>query len=287
MRVIEPQHLSSRHKEKPSNKKFVFSAALAVFAISLSIYLVFLADKTQAPSANNGSNNKTTANTDSSAPKSGSLKTFTPQQFRDLYNGFAYPNTERISDKTPITGNEAADNHIRAIAVSRGYTLRSAPVSDTFQTVAPGMLLQQRAAQPWLDLQAAAKKNNLDIGLSAAYRSADEQAQLFASRLSVAAINIERIPSGAYDAQILRVLQSTAVPGYSRHHTGYTVDITCEQTPALSFLITDCFKWLSAENYKNAKTYGWIPSYPEGTGQQGPEPEAWEYVWVGIDAVTE
>jgi LAS superfamily LD-carboxypeptidase LdcB len=38
---------------------------------------------------------------------------------------------------------------------------------------------------------------------------------------------------------------------------------------------------MSKDNYLQAKKYGWIPSYPEGAQQQGPEPEAWEYVWVG------
>jgi LAS superfamily LD-carboxypeptidase LdcB len=79
----------------------------------------------------------------------------------------------------------------------------------------------------------------------------------------------------------------TAVPGYSRHHTGYTVDIACENQTTLSFIYTVCFKWLSQNNYERTKKFGWIPSYPEEAVLQGPEPESWEYVWVGIDAVTE
>jgi len=89
------------------------------------------------------------------------------------------------------------------------------------------------------------------------------------------------------DSELDGILATTAIPGYSRHHTGYTVDIGCGNEPAIAFELTVCFDWLSANNYKNAKTYGWIPSYPEGAGQQGPEPETWEYVWVGIDALTE
>jgi LAS superfamily LD-carboxypeptidase LdcB len=42
-----------------------------------------------------------------------------------------------------------------------------------------------------------------------------------------------------------------------------------------------CFGWLSKGNYKNAKSNGWIPSYPDGAKKQGPDPESWEYVWVG------
>jgi len=33
------------------------------------------------------------------------------------------------------------------------------------------------------------------------------------------------------------------------------------------------------------KRFGFIPSYPENSGKQGPEPEPWEYVWVGEDVL--
>ncbi len=288
MRVIEPQKLSTKAVQDSGRNysKLILLSLLVVGAVVGGWY--FLSNKSSpAERAKNGSGSNNSAQVLAESPKKGTLRIFTPQQFRDLYNNFAYPNTERISDKTPITGNTEADNYIRAMAQERGYTLRSAPVANVFQEVAPGMTLQQKAAQPWLDMQAAAKKENIEIDLSAAYRSAADQTEIFTSRLSVAGINASRIPSGAYDKQISTVLQSTAVPGYSRHHTGYTIDITCVKTPALSFLATNCFEWLSRDNYKNAKKYGWIPSYPEGTGMQGPEPEAWEYVWVGTDTVTE
>lgn len=277
MRVIEPHQFSSRHRERRSSKKYAFTALIVMVMVIFAIYFTFFASKTHAPTANPDAASK--------AGTKGTLKTYTPQEFRDLYNSFAYPNTERISEKTPITGNEEADDHIRTMAAARGYTLRSAPVTDVFQEVAPGMQLQQKAVQPWLDMRAAAKKDNIALDISAAYRSAEEQTRLFTSRIFLDGINIKNIPTGVYDRQIAAVLQTTAVPGYSRHHTGYTVDITCTQNPSVSFIATNCFRWLSADNYKNAKTYGWIPSYPEGTGMQGPEPEAWEYVWVGEETL--
>lgn len=220
-------------------------------------------------------------------PKTGKLKTYTAEQFRDLYNNFAYPNTERISDDTPITGDPAADAHIRKIAVDRGYTLRSAPVTNTFRTVGDNFMLQERAAQPWLDMKVAAMKAGHEFALTAAYRSAEEQLQIFTERLDAANIPVRSIPTGRYDAKLIEVLSMTAVPGYSRHHSGYTVDIECKTDEGKMFHLSQCFDWLSANNYENAKKFGWIPSYPEGVGLQGPEPEAWEYVWVGIDTVTE
>ncbi len=219
--------------------------------------------------------------------KKGTLKSFTGDQFKDLYSSFTYPNTQKINESTPILGDDAADAKIRQIAVSRGYQVRSAPVTNAFQDVGDGFLLQRPAAQPWLDLVASAKKENINLGLTAAYRSAEDQKQIFTSRLAQQSVPTPEIANGAHDAKISQVLRTTAIPGFSRHHTGYTIDISCEDKPDSSFMYTPCFEWLSANNYENAKKHGWIPSYPEGTASQGPDPESWEYVWVGVDALTE
>lgn len=219
--------------------------------------------------------------------KKGTLKQFSGAEFRELYNNFAYPNTEYIADDAVITGDAKTDEHIQKLAEARGYIRRSAPVSDTFKVVQKDMKLQERAAEPWVKLQAAAKKDGISINLTAAYRSAAEQREIFLSRLGSIGVSSSAVTSGYYDAQINQVLAMTAIPGYSRHHTGYTIDIGCEDDPYATFELTTCFDWLSKDNYKQTKTQGWIPSYPEGAGKQGPEPESWEYVWVGTDAVTE
>ena len=220
-------------------------------------------------------------------PKNGNLKEFTGSEFRDLYNSYAYPNTEYISDDAVITGELATDTHIREMAEKRGYVRRSAPVQNTFREVEPNMLLQERASEPWQQMKERAKTDGLNIYLTAAYRSAKEQRSIFIERISAIGLTESLIQSGLYNSELDGILATTAIPGYSRHHTGYTVDIGCGNEPAIAFELSVCFDWLSANNYKNAKTYGWIPSYPEGAGQQGPEPETWEYVWVGIDALTE
>jgi D-alanyl-D-alanine carboxypeptidase len=149
------------------------------------------------------------------------------------------------------------------------------------------MPLQERAVQPWKDMKDAAKTEGQLLTLTAAYRSADEQKSIFMERLSANRISIEGIARGTYDNQVNQLLRTTAVPGYSRHHTGYTIDIGCQNDPDVVFEASLCFKWLSADNYKNTKRFGWIPCYPEGAGEQGPDPESWEYAWVGTDALTE
>ncbi len=284
MRVINVknrQQLPEPKRKRRMHKPVILALVLAITGVGL--YSLLKAQPSEAPAQNaiaaSASQNIT------EITKKGTLKIFTGLQFKDLYNSFAYPNTAPIDETTPITGDETADAKIREIAVSRGYQLRSAPVTNAFQDVGSGYMLQQRAAQPWLDLVAAAKKDGISIGLTAAYRSAEEQKQIFNERLSQLGIPVSQIAAGTRDTEISQVLRMTAIPGYSRHHTGYTVDISCEDMPTTSFMYTTCFDWLSATNYEHAKTFGWIPSYPEGSGAQGPDPESWEYVWVGKDAL--
>lgn len=275
--------------KKQVKKHNPINISLLVLAILASCYVGYgLFSKNRTPSAIDTTSIQSSSAVKADGPKkTGVLKTFTGQEFRDLYSNFAYPNTEYISEDTVITGTKEVDKHIQDLAIKRGYVRRSAPVADTFKTVQSDIKLQQRAAQPWLDLKAAATKDGLDLNLTAAYRSSADQRAIFLNQLSAYNINKARIPEGIYDAQITQALSVTAIPGYSRHHTGYTIDIGCGNQREASFEFTVCFKWLKADNYRNAKTYGWIPSYPEGAGLQGPEPEAWEYVWVGTDAVTE
>jgi LAS superfamily LD-carboxypeptidase LdcB len=286
MQVRHPSQFKSHHKRRNPSRSLLIIPLLIVVLSGLYWHTSRSVDKTKDTTASVPSA-KTTTPSPVGEKKQGTLKTFTGAQFRDLYNSIAYPNTAAISEDAPITGNAAADAQIKTIAKSRGYLARSAPVTDTFRDVGEGFKLQERAAKPFLNMRAAAKKDGIDLGLTAAYRSADDQKDIFLTRLKAANVPIEGIASGRYDVQVSQVLAMTAIPGYSRHHTGYTVDIACGNSPDSTFLTTACFTWLSTDNYKNAKTYGWIPSYPDGAGNQGPDPEPWEYVWVGVDAVTE
>lgn len=256
---------------------------LALIALTLVAVFLVANKKAKAPEVDPAQANM--ANEQTKKPLSGKFKTFGGQEFSDLYNSFVYPNTQLINEDSPITGNEAADAKIRALAVARGYKLRSAPVTDTFVEVQKGYTLQQRAAQPWLDLQAKAKSEGIIISLKDGFRSAEDQRTIFLSRIK--SISLADIAAGRADAAVNNVLMTTALPGYSRHHTGYTVDIACDSHANVKFENSKCFEWLNKDNYLNAKTFGWIPSYPDGAGNQGPDPESWEYVWVGTEILQE
>ena len=224
-----------------------------------------------------------------SSPKK--LKTFTGEEFKELYNSFAYPNTQPLSEKPIITGNEVADHNIRRIAEGLGYKLSAVPVSNIVKINEPGLteddLIQPLALIAWQDLKKAAKAENIPLEITSAYRSIEFQRALFLRRLADASVSIFGIADGYSDAAVAKVLGRAAVPGYSRHHTGYTIDLACGGVGLEAFKSTKCYTWLSKNNFENTKRFGWVPSYPEEAENQGPEPEAWEYIWVGTGSLYE
>lgn len=213
------------------------------------------------------------------------FKRLTPQEFSDLYNGFAYPNTQPIKNDFSVTGNAEADEIINDLAESVGYKVRSAPVTDNFVDIGGKRLLQRLAAESWKDLVKEANKNDTNLRVTEGFRSAADQNRIFIDRLGN--ISPDKIIDRSSDGKIKELLKTTAPAGYSRHHTGYTVDLACDSDPNVLFEGSTCFKWISSSNYINIKKYGWIPSYPEGIKNQGPDPESWEYVWVGLRALKE
>lgn len=219
------------------------------------------------------------------------FKFFTGDQFQRLYESLNFPNTESIVTPPSITGDQAADARIQTIALSRGYKLRSVPVLPIIKTNAPRLtdddLLQPKAFSAWQVLKDMASKDGIPLALNSGYRSIESQRALFLSRLRANGGNTAAIAAGQADNAVVQTLLMTAPPGYSRHHTGYTIDLLCEGTGGVPFETTACFRWISSDNYDIAKRAGWVPSYPEDTPAQGPEPESWEYVWVGLNQVTQ
>jgi len=218
------------------------------------------------------------------------LKHFTAEEFNKLALSMRYPNTQTFEVPPAITGNNNADERIRNIAKSRGYEMTSIPISSIVKINESGLegddLLQPLAAKSWERLRSSAKEHNIPLSLVSAYRSPEFQRNLFINRLGIISSDSASIISGSYDSSITSVLTQAAIPGFSRHHNGYTIDLGCKDG-SKSFLTSSCFEWLSKDNYRVAKENGWIPSYPEGVTNQGPEPEPWEYIWVGDELVRE
>jgi LAS superfamily LD-carboxypeptidase LdcB len=297
MRVIEPRHHVPRPTtKKKSKKRLVFGVTTLVVLIMASFGLLAVRSSNKTAQEEKPSQIATASTVQEleqvASAQDVRFKFFTGDQFQRLYESLNFPNTQAIVQAPMITGNEAVDARIQTIAESRGYKLRSVPVLPIIKTNEPGLkdddLLQPKAFSGWKVLEDMAKKDNVPIlKLNSGYRSIENQRALFVSRLRANGGDPARIAAGAADDIVVRTLHMTAPPGYSRHHTGYTVDLVCDDGTGLAFEKTKCFQWISANNYDKAKRAGWVPSYPEGAPDQGPEPEPWEYVWVGLSQVTE
>lgn len=216
-------------------------------------------------------------------------KTFSPNGFKDFYNTLEYPAAKKAEHSPDITGHKEADRRIVGLAEKLGYRLR--PEADSGRLVAlERHRLQPEVIESWNNLEEEALKSGIRFGLISGFRSVERQREKFLKLLHDKAVKQtghpythQEIADGALDRLIGRLLATDSIPGYSKHHTGYTIDITdlTSGKHFTEFRRTPGFDWISANNYLNAKRFGFIPSYPEGAVSQGPEPEAWEYVWVG------
>lgn len=292
MRVIEPPYRQHKNSKKRPKRRAFLALTLIVVIAGLVLYYYQGKKPVKNIAVNNSSSSKPATQAQPSPQPSQQIKTFSSQEFRDLYALIVptYPNIKELVSPTDITGFPAADQHIRTMAERRGYKLRSVPVAPIVKINETGLegddLLQAKAYESWQELKATAAKDKIPIRLLSAYRSLEYQRDLFNKRMQAAGVSVEHVVGGSQDLLINQVLGVTAPPGYSRHHTGYSIDLACYPSGQFTaFGTSECYRWISANNYLKAKTSGWVPSYPSGTTDQGPEPEPWEYVWVGKDAL--
>jgi len=125
--------------------------------------------------------------------------------------------------------------------------------------------LQPEAAMAWYAMRNAAETENVTLQTVSAYRSVDYQAGI-----------IERKLDSGQD--IDRILQVSAAPGYSEHHTGRALDLTAPGQPPLEtvFENSTAFEWLSA----NAIHFDYRLSFPRNN-RFGLAYEPWHWAWQG------
>ena len=107
--------------------------------------------------------------------------------------------------------------------------------------------LTQNTATAWHLMKAAARRDAIELLMVSAFRSVQRQVEIIQ----------EKLDSGLSIASIVEVC---APPGYSEHHTGRAIDITCPEQPDLEicFENTQAFLWL----LQNAAQFGFSMSYP-------------------------
>ena len=200
---------------------------------------------------------------------------YSGEEFVALYDyaiANTLPNLEGSNGRYQITGNDDLDERIWAAAFERGYVLRPTAGDDLGR--ADGVIMQPQAAEAWLALKREARAAGMSFIVSSAYRSPASQRTQFNSKLT-----------GSSDGAIDAALTWYSIPGTSKHHAGYALDFRYRSGTFGEFRSTRDYEWLKEDNFAIPKSYGLIPSYPDDVEHQGPNPEPWEFVWVGAGLV--
>lgn len=210
----------------------------------------------------------------------GEFVCYSPQDFVDAYNKFEEDLGFSFLSKY-IFNDAEADHYIRILAESRGYQPRS--FADESRLVSfEGHLTQPEVRDAYIAMRNEMLQEDIRLHFVSGYRSSTDQRRIFNGKLKN--IDLHAVPSGNYDAEIDKALVVSAIPAYSKHHSGYAVDFACGNDYLVyEFVETECYLWMSKNNFENTKRYGFIPSYPYGVEKQGPNPEPWEFVWVGVE----
>ena len=123
--------------------------------------------------------------------------------------------------------------------------------------------LHKACLDAFLNMQAAAKKENLNLEIVSAYRSSTYQIEVFKRKFTA------EIPS---DKDFEARLKYSAPSGFSEHHTGLAIDINSTEE---DFDQTPEYKWLLA----HAHDYGFEMSFPMNNSQGlGYEPWHWKFI---------
>jgi D-alanyl-D-alanine carboxypeptidase len=119
------------------------------------------------------------------------------------------------------------------------------------------------AADAFKRMRDAARSSSVEIRLVSGYRAIAYQASLFRRKLD-------------QGHSMKEILQVSAPPGYSEHHSGRAIDITTRGVKPLEedFAQTDAYQWLLG----NARIFGFRESYPRHNRHRiAWEPWHWYY----------
>ncbi len=209
---------------------------------------------------------------------------------RFYYASMPLPQTRPITSRPPIYGHAGADARIQQLAEQRGYRLQAVPTVGLGSY--GGVAMAPEAGRAWLALADTARRRGTPLQGNSGYRSIDTQRGIFQRRLASAgqarigrSYTMNEIATGQADGAIESVLAYHSIPGYSRHHTGVTIDLSHAGGSNGTFAGSAAYRWLSADNYAAAKAHGFIPNYPPNAGAQGPNPEPWEFSYIGVEKI--
>lgn len=209
-------------------------------------------------------------------------------QYFQQFQSVSLPNTVQLTEFPSILDHQGADERIIQRALKRGYVLqRDATVAMVYYQ---GFPIQSPVRDAFIQMKEAARADGVYLFLASGYRSIQTQRDIFRVRFRDASLEMsggiysyDQIAAGEADEVLDWLLGNTSIPGVSRHHSGYAIDIgdAGYSKEFIRFGSSAGFTWISKNDYANAKKFGFIPSYPSSEGHYGPDPEPWEYVRVG------
>lgn len=158
---------------------------------------------------------------------------------------------------------ELLKKYSKVYFLSENYTPARLEEVDDRYWVDPArpMLVLSQVESPLDDLLDDARRDGIDLRITSAFRSFEEQGQLKSGY-------VVQYGTGAN--------AFSAEQGYSEHQLGTTVDFTTPQLvgAVLAFENTEAFEWLM----ENAHNYGFVLSYPKGNQHYVYEPWHWRFV---------
>jgi D-alanyl-D-alanine carboxypeptidase len=125
--------------------------------------------------------------------------------------------------------------------------------------------LHQKAIEPWQEMRHAAQRDGVVLLTVSGFRSVDYQADIIRRKLE------KGLP-------MKRILEVSAAPGFSEHHTGRALDLTTPGSPVLEepFEDSEAFAWLC----EHAQEFGFHLSFPRDN-PHGIAYEPWHWAWRG------
>jgi zinc D-Ala-D-Ala carboxypeptidase len=177
--------------------------------------------------------------------------------------------SQPASTSSVATPTPTASNSNEPETILGHFSYSQAPESDLAPITADGRIrLRKTAADRFLAMTQAARREGVILVPISGFRSVKEQEQLFF------AIGAQRNQTPSQRAAL------SAPPGHSEHHTGYAVDIGDGVAPTTNlqaiFEKTKAFAWLQA----NAARFGFEMSFPKDN-VQGVSYEPWHWRFVG------
>ena len=178
----------------------------------------------------------------------------------------------KFYDEKAVTKTKVEDGNLMLVNKYNNLTKEYTPTDlvDVKNLYAYGEnQIKKEVYEKFIEMWTDAKKEDLSLIITSAYRTYDYQEKLWNSYSN---------NKGEKWADSV-----AARPGHSEHQTGLTLDIVTYGSKMNDFENTDEFKWLS----ENAHKYGFILRYPKDKEElTGYSYESWHYRYVGKDVAT-